>query len=137
MAKGKSKDGAKNRETKLVEMPNGGRLWSHGPPPDRQVPGPGRPRSAIKAAALQAYGDRLHILTAIADDKKHRERIAALKLLADTGDANRPMAIDPELIRELSDAVDAVLSGLPGGDEAKQAIYERWAMTLGRRMANE
>lgn len=133
MAKGKKIAG---ELPALIPQPHGGALYAHGVSGHSGLKG-GRPRSAIKAAALQAYGSRLHILEKIADDEEHRERIAALKLLADTGDANRPLAIDPELIRELSDAVDAVLSDLPGGGEAKQAIYERWAMTLGRRMANE
>ena len=127
--------GGPNGGPVLIPQPHGGALLSGGQ--IGQTPGPGRPRSAIKHAALQAYGARLHILTEIADNEEHKERIAALKLLADTGDANRPMALDPELIRELSDAVDAVLTEFPGGEVAKQAIYERWAMTLGRRMANE
>ena len=134
MGKTKSKAG-RNGGPVLIPQPHGGAILSGGTP--GQNPGPGRPRSEIKKAALRAFGDRLHILTKIADDEKSNQRIPALRLLADTGDASTPTKLDPELIRELSNAVDAVLSDLPGGEEAKQAIYDRWTLTLGRRMANE
>ena len=119
----------------LIPQPHGGAILSGGTP--GQNPGPGRPRAEIKRIALQAFGDRLHILTGIADNTESKERIAALKLLADTGDALQPTALDRELIGELAAAVDQVLSELEGGEAAKQAIYDRWAMTLGRYGAKE
>ena len=45
--------------------------------------------------------------------------------------------LDPEVISQLSAAVDQILSEVEGGEEAKQAIYDRWAMTLGRYGAKE
>ncbi|KKK59117.1 hypothetical protein LCGC14_3037610 [marine sediment metagenome] len=54
-------------------------------------PGAGRPPSKIREAARLAFAERLEVLTGIADGDKERsaDRIAAMKVLADTGGVDK------------------------------------------------
>ncbi len=54
-------------------------------------PGAGRPPSKIREAARLAFAERLVVLTDIADGKEARDadRIAAMKVLADTGGVDK------------------------------------------------
>ena len=58
-------------------------------------------------------------------------------LAAKYGIGAAKQGLDPELVSQLSAAVDQILSEVEGGEAAKQAIYDRWAMTLGRYGAKE
>jgi hypothetical protein len=70
---------------KLVPQPHGGALLSGGVPGNRG--GTGRPPSAVREIAREAYADRIPRLTAIIDDpeSKPSEVVAAMALLERTG----------------------------------------------------
>lgn len=103
MAKGNGKPGPKPGE--LVPQEHGGALRN-----GSETPGPGRPPSEIRKAARLAFAKRLPVLEEIADNaKRDADRIAAMKLLADTGgvdkialtlDEQPERVMTPELRRE-------------------------------------
>ena len=86
-AKKKKKSSAKS--SALVPQKHGGALLpgAGGGP----QPGAGRPPSKIREAARLAFAERLGVLTDIADGKDARDadRIAAMKVLADTGGVDK------------------------------------------------
>ena len=127
------------------KQPHGGALNLGGTPGNRG--GMGRPASEIRALFR---GDLLATRQAIIDligDREPCETCGRKTTDADLirlGDFFARYGLgaaqggpDPGLISQLSAAVDQVLSELEGGEAAKQAIYDRWAMTLGRYGAKE
>ena len=109
--------------------------------------GGGRLRSEVRALLL---GDALvarEKLIKRLDDTKECETCGRkmsdadvmrwFDLAAKYGIGAAKPGLDPALVAELSASVDQVLSDMEGGEAAKQAIYDRWAMTLGRYGAKE
>jgi hypothetical protein len=94
-AKKKKKSPVKKRKkpsvktSALVPQKHGGALLpgAGGGP----QPGAGRPPSKIREAARLAFAERLDVLTGITDGKEERsaDRIAAMKVLADTGGVDK------------------------------------------------
>ena len=67
--------------------------------------GGGREASKVREAARFQYAERLHVLTTIADDEDNKplERIAALKLLADSGGVDKiALTVDEQPEQELT-----------------------------------
>ncbi len=87
LSTGKKKSSVKS--SALVPQKHGGALLpgAGGGP----QPGAGRPPSKIREAARLAFAERLVVLTDIADGKEARDadRIAAMKVLADTGGVDK------------------------------------------------
>ena len=112
--------------------------------------GGGRPRSAVRDAALLAFDERIPVLEEIADDKKAKpaDRIRAVDALGKHGGAAKEEAIPSELVRLLAEDVQAVARSTDfvtefAGErkhEEEEAdapdlflsrVYDRWLMTLG------
>jgi len=110
---------------------NGGTLKT-GNPGNRG--GPGRPRSAIRAAALRAFDERLPLLTAIADNDGQRaaDRLKALALLARYGGLAQQDSLPDDLLRALAADVRAEVAD---GDTLRR-IHGHWVSTLGEHIAN-
>ncbi len=86
----KKESTGKSTETEvgtLVPQEHGGALRYGG----TSKGGTGRPASKVREAARAAFSERLHILEGMADNEDERttDRIAALKLLADTGGVDK------------------------------------------------
>ena len=67
--------------------------------------GGGRVPHRVRQIAREAFADRIYILEEIADDKEERstDRIAALKLMSDTGGVDKlALTLDEQPERELS-----------------------------------
>jgi hypothetical protein len=87
----------------LIPQPHGGALLpgAGGGP----QPGAGRPPSHIRLVAREAFAKRIPILERIADDEDERstDRVAALKLLSDTGGVDKiALTLDEQPERQMT-----------------------------------
>ena len=102
--------------------------------PDRHVPGPGRPASAIRKKLKGSFANRVKILKEIADDgAKDSDRLKALDLMAKYG-LGEAKGYDEALVEALGAVTRAGLVEIMGEDEADEAwlgIRERWVAVIG------
>jgi hypothetical protein len=142
----KKKGASKNAHTKLVSGPNtnGGKLWSHGPPPGSVVPGPGRPPSEIRKLfrgdLLQTREEIIRYLERQKPCKACGQRISLGELtrLADflakysIGQAKGGM--DPHLMHDLAQAVQEVTGA---STEMMAELFQRWRRVIGTHVAGD
>ena len=103
----------------LVRQPHGGAI--HQGAPDRIVPGPGRPPSAVRAACREEFEKRIPVLCLIADDQDapYEQRRLAVDSLGKHGLSGTISADD---VRErLKATLQEVRSALPA-DQAEMLI---------------
>jgi len=104
---------------------NGGMLWAG--PAGKVVPGPGRPRSEIRARLRGSLAERIAILEDIADaGEKDSDRVKAIGMMAKygIGEAN---GHDDELVSALAQAVAEHFEG----DERLSGLYRAWTKIIG------
>ena len=127
-----------------MPQPKGGALWSHGPPPESQVPGPGRPRNEFRALmtadalnARKEYISRIEQREACPEcgRKMSDEEVRRwFDTTAKYGPGVAKSSLDPAIVSEMA---GAVLRHADISDDAMQAIYRDWSLTLGRHAAGE
>lgn len=121
--RGAKKKAGKKAGGELVRQAEGGALW-RGPSPNN-VPGTGRPPSAIRATARQLFDQRIPTLASIADKgKRDSDRIAAIDKLGKYGfDEVRELVITSDNARAFFDCISKAIEEL--APEHAVAIQER------------
>ena len=164
MEKGK-KSAGKNAGTQLVSGPktNGGKLWSHGPPPGSQVPGPGRPPSELRKRFREILDGGTEILDGYVQGRVPVQMVGKCQkcghehesyeflptnalLLTAPKDSDRLKAyelagrfgiedkVDETFVREVVTEITAALKPEPNGDALLRAIFERLKPVVGARL---